>query len=71
MNKLFTMTDIECSTTKIIKNTNTNTNTKLSIWNYNGNIYYIDDNYKVYDYNTIEKIGIKDDNILWKFLEYL
>ena len=65
------MTDIECSTTNTIENTIENTNTKLSIWNYNSNIYFIDDTNMVYDYNTIEKIGIKDDNILWKYLEYL
>jgi hypothetical protein len=61
------MTDIVCSTIKTIENTNTT----LSIWNYNSNIYFIDDKNMVYDYNTIEKIGIKDDNILWKYLEYL
>ena len=63
------MTDIECLTTKT--KTIENKDTKLSIWNYNSNIYYMDNKNRVYDYNTIEKIGIKDDNILWKYLEYL
>lgn len=68
------MTDIVCSTTKTIENTTKtieNKDTTLSIWNYNSNIYYMDNKNRVYDYNTIEKIGIKDDNILWKYLEYL
>ena len=67
------MNDIECSTKCSIEYTIENTieNTKLYIWNYNSNTYYIDDTNRVYDYNTIENIGIKDGNMLWKFLEYL
>lgn len=61
------MTDIVCSTTKIIENKDKT----LSLWNYNSKNYYIDAKNRLYDYNTIENIGIKNDNMLWKFLEYL